>query len=178
MVYLNPGGFDLGAENFDGYGISTIVVGTIYSLCFYAACIYLWFYRKHPVVRMRNVPLLLMSLLTLHVYLYFLFFGYVMNGTFPCQVEFWCMSLWLPAGIGLFQAQNQQLLVVSLQQQRLLATEELYKPLPPRKGRGSVNYWRFRMKCWWREASSTRRYELFVTLGIVVQVDMTSKVLS
>ncbi|KAK4694801.1 hypothetical protein P7C71_g2833, partial [Lecanoromycetidae sp. Uapishka_2] len=40
MVYLNPGGFDFGSENLDGYGISNIVVGVLYSIFFYAAVLF------------------------------------------------------------------------------------------------------------------------------------------
>ena len=172
MVYLNPGGFDFGSENLDGYGISNITFAVAYSLLFYSACAFLWFYRHHPVVKMRNVPLLLMSLLTLHVFLFMVFVVYTLNGSFPCQVEFWCMSLYLPIGIGLFQAQNQQLLVVSSQQTRLITHDDQFNRLPPASGKGvgSVNYWIFRLKCWWKNASSTRRYEAYVALGIVVQV--------
>ena len=172
MVYLNPGGFNFGPENLDGYGISNITFGVVYSLFFYGACIFLWFYRHHPVVKMRNVPLLLMSLLTLHVFLFMVLVVYTLNGAFPCQVEFWCMSLYLPIGIGLFQAQNQQLLVVSSQQAKLVTNDELFRSLPPKSGKGfgSFNYWVFRLKCWWRDVCSTRRYEAYVTLGIVIQV--------
>ena len=172
MVYLNPGGFNFGSENLDGYGISNIIFGVTYSLFFYAACIFLWYYRHHPVVKMRNVPLLLLSLLTLHVFLFMIFVVYTLNGAFPCQIEFWCMNLYLPIGIGLFQAQNQQLLVVSSQQAKLIVNDELFKPLPPkpRKGLGSPSYWTFRLKRWWRDVCSTRKYEAYVTLGIIVQV--------
>ena len=172
MVYLNPGGFNFGPENLDGYGISRIVFGVTYSLFFYTACIFLWIYRKHPVVKMRNVPLLLMSLLTLHVFVFMLFVIYTLNGGFPCQVEYWWMSIYLPIGIGLFQAQNQQLLVVSSQQNKLLVMDELFKSLPrkPRRGAGSPDYWMFRLKCWWRDVRTTRKYEMYVTVGMVAQV--------
>lgn len=178
MVYLNPGGFDFGPENLDGYGISNIAFGVAYSLVFYGACFFLWLYRKHPVVRMRNVPLLLMSLLTLHVFLFMIFVVYTLNGAFPCQVEFWCMSLWLPIGIGLFQAQNQQLLVVSSQQNQLLVKEEMFKPLPPRSRKGSetFNYWVFQLKLWWTNVCSTKKYEMFVAVGIIVQVSQELRV--
>lgn len=169
--YLNPGGFNFGSMNLDGYGISNIVVGVTYSLLFYAACIFLWLNRHHPVVRKRNVPLLLMSLLTLHVFNFIVLLVYTLNGAFPCQVEFWCMSLWLPIGIGLFQAQNQQLLVVSQGQAQLLASDELFKRLPPkRQGLGVSGYWIYRTKLWWRGLNEAGRYQAYVFVGIIVQV--------
>jgi len=172
MVYLNPGGINDGAENLDNYGISNIVFIVTYSIVFCAACFFLWHHRNHAVVKFRNVPLLLMSLLTLHVFLFMIFVVYTLNGAYPCQVEFWCMNLYLPIGIGLFQAQNQQLLVVSSQQARLITNEHHFKPLPPKpkKGLGGISYWSFRLKCWWGNVRSTRRYEAYVALGIIVQV--------
>lgn len=113
--YLNPGGHNWAdAENFDGYGISLIVVIVLYSIFFYAACTFLWLQRNNPAIRMRKIGLALLSVLVLHVYLVIIFVVYPLNGTFPCSLEFWVMSIYLPLGVGLFQAQNQQLLIVGL----------------------------------------------------------------
>ena len=172
VQYLNPGGHNYGAEILDGYGISNIVVAVVYSVLFYAACIFLWLYRHHPMVQKRNVPLLLISLLTLHVYLFMIMVVYTLNGAFPCQVEFWCMNLYLPIGIGLFQAQNQQLLVVSQGQNQLLQLEEPFRRLPPkRKGLGNLRYWLYRFKLWWRGVSQAGKYQAYVLVGIIVQVN-------
>ncbi|KAF6238994.1 hypothetical protein HO173_002866 [Letharia columbiana] len=170
MVYLNPGGFDFGSENLDGYGISNIVFIVIYSLFFYSACFFTWMYRKHPVLRMRNVPLMLLSLLTMHVFTFAVMIVYTMNGAFPCQVEYWCMCLYLPIGIGLYQAYNQQLLIVSRGQAALITKDELFKPIFPKgKGFGGPKYWAFRFKVWWQGVSSKGKYEGFVLIGIVIQ---------
>lgn len=40
--------------------------------------------------------------------LFLLFTCYFMNGAWPCNVEYWLISVYLPTGIGLFQAANQQ----------------------------------------------------------------------
>ena len=171
--YLNPGGFDFGAENLDGYGISYIGVAVIYSILFYAACIFLWLYRHHPMVQKRNVPLLLISLLTLHVYLFMVMVVYTLNGTYPCQVEFWCMSLYMPLGIGLFQAHNQQLLVVSQGQSQLLQLEGPFRRLPPkRNGSGNLRYCVYRFKLWWGGVSQAGKYQSYVLVGIIVQVNI------
>ncbi len=111
--YLNPGGHNWAdAENFDGYGISLIVVIVLYSIFFYAACAFLWLQRNNPAIRMRKIGLALLSVLVLHVYLVLVFLVYPLNASFPCGLEFWVMSIYLPLGVGLFQAQNQQLLIV------------------------------------------------------------------
>ena len=82
------------------------------------------------------------------------------------------MNLHLPIGIGLFQAQNQQLLIVSNGQAELVKSDETYKPLLPKGGRGIGNpgYWLSRLEVWWKGASKQRRYERFVIIGIIIQV--------
>lgn len=171
--YLNPDGHNWAStENFDGYGISLVVFILLYSVFFYAACIFLWLQRNNPAIRMRKIPLALLSILVLHVYLVLVFVVYPLNGTFPCGVEFWIMSIYLPIGIGLFQAQNQQLLIVSREQNLLKGTDELYRPLYPNfvGGMGGPKYWMWRLKLWWRSVSSQNKYEGFVLIGMVVQV--------
>lgn len=171
MVYLNPGGYNFGSENLDGYGISHIVFTVLYSLLFYWACFFTWSYRKHPVLRMRNVPLMLSSMLMIHVFTFVVFIIYTMNGAFPCQVEYWWMCLYLPIGIGLYQAYNQQLLLVSRGQAALITKEEHFKPIFPKgKGLGGPKYWAFRFKVWWQNVSSKGKYEGFVFIGIIIQV--------
>lgn len=175
MVYFNPNGFDLSSHvNFDGWGVSHIVVGTLYTLAFWAACLFVWVNREHSMLRMRNVPLMLISLNCLHVYLYMLFVIYAMNGAFTCQWEFWWMSIYLPIGIGLFQAQNQQLLVVSRQQAKLIVRDDLYKPLParPKGSIGGPKYYLYRLKIWWRDTNQQRKYEAYVLVGMAVQVSV------
>ena len=122
--------------------------------------------------RMRNVPLLLLSLLVLHVFLFMVFIVYTPNGAWPCQVAHWCMNLYLLIGIGLFQAQNQQLLTVSDGQAELVNSDELYKPLLPNGGCGigGPGYWLFQVEVCWMGVSKQRRYECFVIIGIFVQV--------
>ena len=169
MVYANPHGHDWSDKyNYDGLGLSYIVFAVVYSVIFYAMCGIVWYYRKHPVIKMRNVGLAISSLLILHVYLFLVFMAYPLNGYYPCDVEFWIMSIYLPIGIGLFQAQNQQLLIVSREQNKLIITDDLYKALPP-AGKGPRN-WVFRIKQWWNSFSEQGKYEGFVAVGIVVQV--------
>ena len=171
--YLNPGGHNWSpTENLDGYGISLIVFVLIYSIFFYAACTFLWLQRNNPAIRMRKIPLALLSILVLHVYLILIFIVYPLNGTFPCGAEFWIMSIYLPIGIGLFQAQNQQLLIVSREQNLLKGIDELYRPLYPsrRGGLGGPKYWIWRLKLWWRSVNTQNKYEGLVFVGMIVQV--------
>ncbi|KAL6717202.1 hypothetical protein ACLMJK_005117 [Lecanora helva] len=169
--YLNPGGYDFGSQNFDGYGISYVIIDVAYTVAFLAACAFLWVNRRHPSVQMRNIHLLLLSLLVLHVFAFECMLIYTLNGTFPCQVEFWAMSIYLPIGIGLFQAQNQQLLIVSQRQAQLMVSKHLYKPFLPKStsGIGGLRYWRFRLKVWWKGIHRERKSQGLILIGFLVQ---------
>ncbi|KAL8745954.1 MAG: hypothetical protein Q9184_007810 [Pyrenodesmia sp. 2 TL-2023] len=171
MVYLNPGGINFGPKNWDGYGISNIAFVVVYSVFLFAACVYLWYQRHHPVVRMRKVGLMLLSVLVIHGFCFLVFTIYTMNGAWPCTVEFWSMNLYLPIGIGLWQAQNQQLLIVSRQQSHLIHFNHTYRPLLPPRGHsmGTPRYWFWRLKIWYRNISSQGKYEGFVLIGIMIQ---------
>ncbi|KAL8979612.1 MAG: hypothetical protein Q9205_005099 [Flavoplaca limonia] len=172
MVYANPGGFNFGATNLDAYGISLLAFIVVYTILLYAACIYLWCQRHHPVVKMRKVGLMLLSVLVIHVFCFMDFSVYTMNGAWPCNVEFWSMSLYLPIGIGLWQAQNQQLIIVSREQTEMSQSHRpVFKPLLPPRGRGTgtPSYWFCRLKTWYRGVSSQGKYEGFVLFGIIVQ---------
>ena len=170
--YFNPGGHNWGSENLDGYGISQIAFIVTYTICLYTACAYLWFFRHHPVIKMRKIGLAIVSILILHVYLFMVFMVYPLNGAFPCSVEFWLMSIYLPLGIGLFQVQNQQLLIVSREQDQLLRNEQFYKPLYPRAGFKlcGPKYWIWRLKLWWQGIATQSKYEGFVVVGMTFQV--------
>lgn len=172
MVYLNPEGHNWGPKNVDGYGISTFAFGIVYTIIFYAACLYLWLHRSHPSVKMRNIGLSLAGVLTIHVYLFMVFAVYYLNGLFPCNVEFWSMSMYLPLGIGLYQASNQDLLIVSREQIQLIRSEVPYNPLPPGYGKGFAGprYWSWRVKLWWQRAARQNKYEVFVFFGMLAQV--------
>ena len=179
VQYLSPNGHDLGSSNYDGYGISLIVFIATYTILFFAGCAYLWHHRNHPIVKMRKIGVALLSILILHVYLFLCFMAYPLNGFYPCSVEFWTMSLYLPIGMGLFQAQNQQLLLISRGQDQLRSLEESYKPLPGQRAYriGTPRYWTIRFKLWWNGASKQRKYESFVLVGMIFQVSWTQIVL-
>ena len=82
------------------------------------------------------------------------------------------MNLYLPIGIGLFQAQNQQLLIVSQKQAHMLVTDERYNLIFSRTGPGigGPRYWFFRLKVWWRSIGAQGKYQAFIFAGIFIQV--------
>ncbi|SLM40472.1 Regulator of G protein signalling superfamily [Lasallia pustulata] len=56
------------------------------------------------------------ALVVLHVYLVVVLLAYPLNGIFPCVAEYWVMAMYFPCGVGLFQASNQRLLIISRKQ--------------------------------------------------------------
>ena len=97
-----------------------------------------------------------------------IFLAYALNGHYPCDAEFWFMSFYLPMGIGLFQAQNQQLLLVSRAQNRLMLMDDSFKPLCP--ANPGFKRWMFKLKQKWGEWTQDSKYEGLVAVGMVVQV--------
>ncbi|KAL8818978.1 MAG: hypothetical protein Q9223_002498 [Gallowayella weberi] len=115
---------------------------------------------------MRKIPMAIAAVLVLHVYLFLVLIVYPLNGHFPCNAEFWIMSIYLPIGIGLFQAQNQQLLLISRGQQALL-TQDNYKPIP----RGKTfwqRYWN-NFVIWCKKSKEQDAFEGYIAVGMVVQ---------
>lgn len=84
--------------------------------------------RHRPFLRIRNVPLAVSAVATLHVYWVLCMIAYVLQGFFPCGTEYWIMSVYLPLGIALFQACNTQLLHVANIQRRYATSIEDAKP--------------------------------------------------
>ena len=167
MPFLNPGGHNFIGANLDGWGILQMVFAIVYTLVLLVLCALLWKQRNHPIIRMRNIPMAIAAVLVLHVYLVIVLIVYPLNGYFPCNAEFWIMSIYLPIGVGLFQAQNQQLLLISRGQQVLL-TQDVYKPLP--SGKTRWQYYRNKFIIWCKSSKEQDAFEGFIALGMLVQV--------
>ncbi|KAL8636201.1 MAG: hypothetical protein Q9228_006377 [Teloschistes exilis] len=166
MPFLNPGGHNFIGVNTDGWGIVQLVFAIVFTIIVLVLSIVLWMYRNEPVIRMRKAPLAIAAALTLHVYTTLVLLVYPINQYWPCNAEFWIMSIYLPIGIGLFQAQNQLLLRTSRGQQHLL-TQDIYRPLPGGKTK-SQYYWNA-FKLWCQTAREGGYFEGFVAAGIIVQ---------
>lgn len=167
MPFLNPGGHNFVGVNLDGWGIVQLAFAIIFTIIVLVLSVVLWRYRNEPIIRMRKVPLAIAATLTLHVYTTLVLIVYPINQYWPCNAEFWIMSIYLPIGIGLFQAQNQLLLRTSRGQQHLL-TQDIYRPLPGGKTKRQY-YWNA-FKLWCQAAREGGYFEGFVAAGIIVQV--------
>ena len=98
-------GHDYGAANLDAVGKAYIVFASLWTMVVMAGLTVLLMYRRLDFVRMRNTTLVASAVLTIHVYLVLAILLYPVNGAWPCDLEFWIMSVYFPLGIALFQAQ-------------------------------------------------------------------------
>ncbi|KAL9026539.1 MAG: hypothetical protein Q9196_004812 [Gyalolechia fulgens] len=171
MHFFDPNGHDWGNYyQLDGWGIFQIVFAVLYTILVLGLSGVLWTWRSHPVIRMRRVPLAIAAVLVLQVYVVMVMLAYSWNGRYPCSAEFWIMSIYLPIGIGLFQASNQQLLRISRGQQ-LMLTQDTYKTIPSGKNRREY-YWNAFI-IWARSVREQHDYEGFLAVGMVAQLTIS-----
>ncbi|KAL8798370.1 MAG: hypothetical protein Q9182_006719 [Xanthomendoza sp. 2 TL-2023] len=150
MRFANPGGYDLKSNyNLDGWGIIQITFDIVYTLLILTLCGILWKQRDHPIIRMRKISMAITAVLVLHVYLFLVLFVYPLNGR-----------------IGLFQAQNQQLFLISRGQQALL-TQDNYKPIPGGRTFWQCDWNKFVIRC--KKSKDQDAFEGYIAVGMVVQ---------
>ncbi|KAI9844374.1 MAG: hypothetical protein M1838_002198 [Thelocarpon superellum] len=113
-------GHDLGEPNLDVLGTLYMGFCIVWTFLLLVGLTFFLLHRHVDFVRMRNACMVTAAILTIHVYLVIVLLQYPINGAFPCDLEFWIMSIQFPLGIALFQAQNVQLLSLSYQQSRML----------------------------------------------------------
>ena len=161
-------GYDMGFHfNTDGLGITYIGLVIAWTCLLVPASIFLIRNRRAPYLRIRNIPLAVSAVATLHVYWVLCMIAYVLNGFFPCSTEYWIMSIYLPLGIALFQATNSQLLSVAASQKRYvrgnICAELKSIPSP------NLPAWRK----WWEKIktyNATKNTMTWIGIGLIVQV--------
>jgi hypothetical protein len=122
--HVNPKGRNWGSlVNWDDLGKLYAGIAIAWTVILYSGATWLFINRNISFLKIRNIPLAIAAISFLHVYLVKILLAYTTNGHFLCSAEFWIMSIYLPFGIALFQANVAQLQSVSEQQQRLLDTE-------------------------------------------------------
>ena len=156
---------DGGPANMDALGLSIISFIIVCSALLALGVTFLLYHRHLDFIRIRNVPLMISALLMIHVYLIFACLTYPLNGTFPCNLEFWIMSVYFPTGVALYQAYNMQLLSLSvLQKQLLMQPAKLLNRLaPPRR---TVTGFKDR----WSRLNLLNRTYYLIAVGVVIQV--------
>jgi hypothetical protein len=153
--------------NTDGLGILYIGLVIAWTCLLLPAAIFLLRNRREPYLRIRNIPLAVSAVATLHVYWVLCMIAYVLNGFFPCAAEYWIMSIYLPLGIALFQATNSQLLSIAASQKKYVQGDICAEPKPSPSPK--MPTWRK----WWEKVkkyNATKNTMTWIAIGIVVQV--------
>ncbi|KAK0935444.1 hypothetical protein LTR48_000898 [Friedmanniomyces endolithicus] len=173
---LNPKGRNWGSlVNWDDLGKAYAAVLVIWTVTLCAGTAWLVVNRRIPFIKMRNLPLALASTAFLHVYLVKIMLAYTTNGHFTCAAEFWIMSIYLPFGIALFQANITQLRSISYRQSRILSrqmSETSFDSLPSVKKGSKMskvpNVWTR-----WRSLNDVEKSYVFIGFFMLVQLVMT-----
>jgi hypothetical protein len=164
MVYISPLGRNWGPTvNWDALGKIYAALIISWTVILYSGVAWLVTHRQMPYLKMRNIPLAIAAISFLHVYLVKIFLAYTTNGHFLCSAEFWIMSIYLPFGIALFQANMVQLLSISTQQRKLLEgdrTRESSHHQPGVRGLWSR----------WRSLTALKQTYVFIGIGMLLQV--------
>lgn len=166
VPYAN--GYDMALRfNTDGLGITYIGIVIAWTCLLLPTAIFLIRNRHLPYLRIRNIPLAISAVATLHVYWVLCMIAYVLNGFFPCATEYWIMSIYLPLGIALFQATNSQLLSIATAQKRYAHGNILVDSKSSTHPRAPV--WR---KAWQKlkTYNATKNTMAWIGIGMVVQV--------
>ncbi|KIW71750.1 hypothetical protein PV04_03884 [Phialophora macrospora] len=166
---INVNGRNWGSlVNWDDLGkfyASFIVAWTV---LLYSGVAFLVINRRLAFIKIRNQPLAIAAVSFLHVYLVKIFLAYTTNGHFLCSAEFWIMSIYLPFGIALFQANLAQLRSISDQQKDLAfrkhESSDGYSTLSPRR-----RHW-----LRWSSLSGIQRSYVYIGAGMTVQLIITA----
>ena len=165
---LNPKGRNWGPlVNWDDLGKFYAGFIISWTVILYAGVAFLIVNRQLAFIRIRNLPLAIAAISFLHVYLVKIFLAYTTNGHFSCAAEFWIMSIYLPFGIALFQANLAQLKSISDQQRDLVLTEE---KRPNEKSHLSLPQ---RLWMQWSSLPGIKRTYCYIGIGMVVQLIIT-----
>lgn len=158
-------GHDWGPVNLDPLGMAYIIVAAISTVFLFLGISCLLYYRRLEFVRIRNITLIVSSLLMIHIYLVIVLINYPLNGSYPCSLGYWVMNIYFPVGVALFQAQNIQLLSMSVLQKRLSFRPAKLEPRSERPRHGLSG-----LKVKWRESSLLYRMYLCIGVGVLFQV--------
>ena len=160
--------------NLDSLGQLYISFTILWTLLIASGIAFLLTNRKVPTLRMRNLPLGIAAVCTLHVYWCLSMLAYVLNGLFPCGLEYWVMSTFLPFGIALYQANSTQLRHVAGLQKRFAGSG--LTDTRARQSSAPRGVWRLKAK--WNSSNVTKRATFCIAVGMVTQVGLLSNVAS
>lgn len=152
--------------NWDRVGIAYLTVCCTWSTVLFTCMIFMWFNRKTPMLRVRNLPLSFAAIMMLHAYWVMGMVVYPLGRTLyiipAYDVQYYFMGIWFPLGIALFHASNTQFLYVAKQQEQFAHSNH------PRRLPfiGSKSCW----SCRFRNLEYPTRILFFIGLGMIFQV--------
>jgi hypothetical protein len=168
MAFASP--YNMGMYyNTNGLGYTLIAIATAWTIVLVGGIVFLFINRRLPFLRIRSIPLAVSAVALLHVYWVLCLLAYVLNGHFPCSMEFWIMSIYLPLGVALYQATNTQLLHVAALQSEIASTDLAL---------GEAKHKRAKHESWrrplakWRSATATKRTMTCIAVGMGAQVSL------
>ena len=162
---LNPRGRNWGSlVNWDDLGKFYAGFIIAWTIILYTGVGWLLIHRHLAFIKIRNLPLAIAAISFLHVYLVKIFLAYTTNGHFTCAAEFWIMSIYLPFGIALFQANLAQLKSISDQQMNLLHVHQI--PFDCHSKFSLTQQLQIR----WRSLPGIKKTYFYIGLGMIVQV--------
>lgn len=160
---------EVGQPMVDNLGIVYIVLNVIWTLVVLSGSGALWYYRRCERIRKRNAGLTIAAVLCLQVYWFLNMIMYPLHGAYPCDLNFWVMSIYFPLGTALFQLQNVQLLSVSARQRDL--SRQPFK----RSDKLTIRHFQFwRYGSSWHQLTLLSRIYVGVTVCVITQVDTNS----
>ncbi|ETI22891.1 hypothetical protein G647_04685 [Cladophialophora carrionii CBS 160.54] len=166
---LNPNGRNWGSlVNWDDLGKFYAGFIVAWTVILYAGVAFLIVNRNLAFIKIRNQPLAVAAVSFLHVYLVKIFLAYTTNGHFLCSAEFWIMSIYLPFGIALFQANLAQLRSISDQQRDLVYTK--HGSFDGQSSLSAAQRVRYR----WSSLSGIQKSYVYVGTGMTVQLIITA----
>ncbi|KAJ5086450.1 hypothetical protein NUU61_007757 [Penicillium alfredii] len=169
MAYIQPGGNDGGGPIFDTLAQFYVCVAIVWTAAILGGSAFLIVNRHEQCIRIRNLLLALSGVACLHVYWILCMVAYSMGGQYPCAAEYWIMSIYLPLGIALFQANSMQLLsVYGIQEKLLYTAQQPYRP--PFLGR-AISPRRFLAQ--WKQMNLVQRTEWGIVVGMIVQLALS-----
>jgi hypothetical protein len=169
MASALPGQNDIGPPTFDSLAKFYISVAIVWTTALLIGSAFLIVNRHEQCIRIRNLPLALSAVSCLHVYWILCMVAYSMAGKYPCAAEYWIMSIYLPLGIALFQANSMQLLsVFGIQEKLLFTAQQPYRPLFIDRAKPTSLLSR------WRQMNLVQRTGFGIAVGMVVQVSASS----
>ncbi|KAI5370986.1 hypothetical protein Slin15195_G018570 [Septoria linicola] len=154
--------------NWDDLGKAYAAFIVAWTIILYVGVGWLVLNRNLPFVKIRNVPIAVTSVSCLHIYLIKIVLAYTTNGHFLCALEFWIMSIYLPFGIALFQANLVQLHSISDQQQKLATSAGSLSAFSMDSQSGARGWWQK-----WNNLPQLKKSYVYIGIGMLIQLVIT-----